>query len=297
MAEMTPREIEQSLEAERQALAASIAALTDRFAPAALFAQGKSALRNQALPLLGQIDGAVRSQPLAAAIAGVAIATLVFSPRTTRSPKIPTLAGSQFEALTQWEDEGGTTLPDPVEPDDDWLVDAIGLRSKATDLLSRIDDAARRRIVPAAELATHRAAVIAALARDTARTLGDGLESLSGAARESAIAARELLYLHQAKLADSAQRTVTSNPIVSGAVLAAIGAATAWLFPSTETEDCLFGEARDGLVDEARKAVSDEVTRVSAFARTLGDALRSDLATVRGAVKPAQSEPRRHYQH
>jgi hypothetical protein len=295
---MSPREIEQALQADRQAIAASLAALRDRLQPSALLADGKAALRSQAAPLLGHLDAAVRAQPLAAAIAGVALAALVLGRHRAAAPDpTPALAGTRFEALTRWEDEGGPPMPEPVDPDEDWLSDAMGLRARAAELLARIDDAARRRLAPAAELAAHRAAVTAALARDTAATLGRGLETLTGSARDTALAARERLYLRRVALADRAQRTVADHPLAAGLALAALGAATACLFPQTETEDRLLGEARDRLVDDARRALRDEALRTSALARSLTSALKSDLAAARSLVTPAADAPQPAWHH
>lgn len=298
MSDMSPQEIERALQAERHALASSLAALRERIAPATLLAQGKAALHAQAAPLLSQLDGAVRAQPLAAAVAGVALATLVFGRRSVSEPaSTSALAGTQYEALTRWEDEGGPPMTEPVEPDEDWLVEAMGLRSRAAVLLSRIDDAARRRLAPAAELAAHRAAVISALARDTIAAMSTGLETLTGSAKETALAAREKLYLRRIALAGSAQRSVSDHPFASAAVVAALGAATACLFPQTETEDRLLGETRDRLLDETQRALREEAMRTSALARTLTHALKNDLAAVRGLVRPTDDTPMQSWRH
>lgn len=298
MSDMTPNEIERSLQADRQALAVSLAALRDRLAPATLLAEGKAAVRSQAAPLVAHLDSAVRAQPLAAAVAGIALAAVVLGRRReTALDPTPSLAGTRFEALTRWEDEGGPPMPEPVDADEDWLADAMSLRARAADLLARIDDAARRRLAPEADLAMHRAAVTAALARDTAKALGRGLESLTGAARDAAIAGRQRLYLRRIALADSAQRTVADHPVASGLALAALGAATACLFPQTETEDRLLGETRDRLVDDARRALKDEAMRTSELARTLTDALKSDFAAVRDVVTPAPDGPPPAWRH
>ena len=135
MTDRSISQIEQALEQDRQALAQSLVALRERMRPAALMAEGKDALMAQAAPLVSKLDGAVRGQPLVAAAAGVALAALVFGRRRSSdldaAGAVPAMAGTKFEALTRWEDEGGPPAPEPVDPEEGWLSEARGLREKA----------------------------------------------------------------------------------------------------------------------------------------------------------------------
>lgn len=289
MSDMSITRIEAALAEDRAALARSLAALRDRFAPSALLAEGKAALHAQAAPLVAQIDAAVRARPLTAAVAGLAAATLVLGARRSGEAQ-PALAGTRYEALTRWEDEGGPVLPEPVDRDEDWLTEALGLKARAQDLLARLDDAARRGLAPAARLAAHRAEIAAALARETGQALGRGLEGLTEAARAQALTARERVYLARVALADRARSRVEDHPVAAGLAIAAAGAAAAWLFPRTETEDRYLGPARDRLVDDARRAALDEAVRASALAQSFAQALRSDMATL-GRVAGRPSAP------
>lgn len=278
MPDRSLHEIEAELERDRAALARALDGLRERFSPAALIADGGTALASQARPLLGQVDRAIRSQPLAAAAAGIALAVLIFG--TRRGPAdpatLPVLSGTKFEALSRWEDEGGTAAA-PPDPEEGWLAEAIGLRARADALLARIDAAARRGLAPAAELARHRAEILAALARDTRAALSRGLGTLNDAARDRAIAARERVYLGRIALRSGHDRTVRSHPFAAGAAMVAAGAALALLFRPTATEDRLLGEARDALLREAKAAAKDEMLKASALARGLADALGRDI--------------------
>lgn len=282
MSDANVHEIEQSLERDRMALAESLVALRHRLSPATLVAEGKEALMSQAGPLVSRVDGAVRSHPLAAAAAGVALAALIFGRRAIASDHseivTPVQPGRRYEALTRWEGEGGQPAPEPADPEEDWLVEARGLRENARRMLRQIDDAARRGIAPAAQLAKHRAEVVSALAVETKSALGRGLEALSGAAREQAMRAREQVYM--GRLVQAGRDQVDAHPLVSGAVAAAAGAALAWLFPQTETENRLLGESRDRLMDDLVGAMKVEATKASELAQTLGSALKSDMDTV-----------------
>jgi hypothetical protein len=289
MSDLTTQDIELSLERDRMALARSLADLRSRFSAAALADEGKTALKAQAGPMLARVDAAVRRQPFAAALAGVALAALVFGRTRVAETgcEVPALAGTRFEALTRWEDEGGPPAPEPVDlSDEDWLHEAQGRRDRAQDLLARIDAAARRGLAPATELARHRAEVISALASDTARALGKGLESLSGAARDQALQARERVYLARVALAEKGRDTVERHPLACGAVLAAAGAAVASLFPPTEAEDRLLGETRDRVVSDLKATARSEAMKASELARTLTAALGRDLERVETALRP-----------
>lgn len=303
MSDRNMTEIEQALERDRQALAQALVALRHRLDPATLIAEGKAALMSQAQPLVSRVDGAVRAHPLAAAAAGVAIAALIFGRKATsdqdrhRAVVTPVTAGTRFEALTRWEDEGGPPAPEPVDPEEDWLTEARGLRQNARQLLRQIDDAARRGLAPAAQLAKHRAEVMSALAVETRTALGRGLESLTDAARDQALLAREKVYLGRIVLAEKGREQVAEHPLLTGALVAAAGAALAFLFPQTETEDRLMGEARDRLLDDAIAAARTEAMKASELAQTLGSALKSDIESAASVLTPGgqQQTTARHH--
>ena len=281
MSDFAKHDIERSLEQDRIALAQSLVALRDRMRPATLMAEGREALMAQASPLMGRLDGVVRAQPLVAAVAGVALAALVFGRKRTSDTEaagaVPAMAGTKFEALTRWEDEGGPPAPEPVDPDEGWLTEAQGLRERAGKLLAQIDEAARRGLAPAGKLAKHRAEVLAALASETKQALGKGLGSLSGAARDQALQARERVYLSRIAMAEKGRQTVDASPLAVGAALVLAGAAVACLFPQSETEDRLLGETRDQLAADLKAMAKREAVKASALGSTLKDALKTDL--------------------
>lgn len=296
MSDKSMHELEQSLERDRMALAESLVALRHRLSPATLLAEGKEALMAQASPLVSRVDGAVRSHPMAAAAAGIALAALIFGRRALGdqdSPPLVTTAvsGTRYEALTRWEGEGGPPAPEPVDPEEDWLTEARGVRQKAKQMLRQIDDAARRGLAPAAQLAKHRAEVMSAMAIETREALGRGLGSMTGAAREQALQARERIYLGRVAIAEKGRQQVENQPLLTGALLAAAGAAVAYLFPPTETEDRLMGETRDRLVDDVTFAVKGEAMKASELAQTLGSALKSDMRSVATVFTPHDRGP------
>lgn len=278
-------EIERELERDRMQLARSLSELHERLTPSALVEQGKVALAAQAAPLLSRLDHAVRAQPVVAAVAGVALAALILGRHRQTAEKHPR-PPEKFEALTRWEDEGGPPLAEPVDPEEEWLTRATGLRARAVDLLRQIDHAVLRGLTPAAELARHRAAVMGAFARDTGAALGHGLEGLTEAARTEALEARERVYSARMAATAKGREVVENYPLAAGMAMAAAGAAVACMFPPTEMEDRLMGDARDKLVDDATAAARAEVTRASDLAQELKSAMGRDIERARLVLRP-----------
>lgn len=283
MSDVDSHEIERSLERDRMQLARSLAELQDRLSPGALVEQGKEALVAQASPLVSRLDHAIRAQPVVAAVAGVALAALILGRYRDQAEPRP---AEKFEALTRWEDEGGPPAPEPVDPDEEWLHQAKTLRMQARDLLRKLDHAARRSLAPVAEIARHRTAVLSAYARDTKAALEHGLEGLTESARAEALEARERIYTASLTATAKGREVVENHPIASGLAAAGFGAAVAMLFPPTEAEDRLMGEARDALMDDARATLKAEVTKASDLAQSLQSALGRDISRARMALRP-----------
>ena len=72
-------------------------------------------------------------------------------------------------------------------------------------------------------------------------------------------------------------KSVRHYPLVSGFAIAVAGASLAALFPSTQSENRLFGSTRKRVVYETRGLAVDEAERVSAVASNLVDKLKADL--------------------
>ncbi len=272
-------EIENRLVAERAKLSGALEELRGRLSLDTLLEQGKAAVASHLAPGLQQIDQTVRAQPLMAGLAGVALLSLLYGrmakaegpPHVTRDPT----AGTRFEAITRWEDEGGPCFDCPPEPDREWL-----------------DEAARRGLASAADLARHRADIQQALLTDTRATLSKGLETLSDTARQQAYAAREAAYMARLKLARTGRATVEDSPLAAGLGMAALGAAVALMFRPTEAEDRLMGATRDLVVDQARQRARGEAEKAGDLARNLAQAVMQDMDRTRDALHRAAQPPR-----
>jgi hypothetical protein len=264
------------LEQDRSALAASLDALRNRFSWDALLSDGTALLRQNAGPYTDAIDRAVRANPLAVGVAAVGIAWMILG-RRDEGEQAPALAGTRFEAISRWEDEGGpvATAPD-ADADAVWIAETETLRARAAALLGRIEAAARDRLAPAAELAKRRADVLASLARDVARVIGSGLDGVSDGVRAQTIVTRAALYDARTRAADLAAAPVRANPALAGVVLAAAGAGLAMALPQTRMEHRVIGPVRDRVVDAARALVAQERLRLAAAVQGVSHELLSE---------------------
>lgn len=289
-------EIENRLVADRAKLSGALEELRERLSLDALLEQGKSAVSQHLGPGLSQIDRTVRTQPLMTGLACVAMLSLIYgrmskaegAPRITEDPT----AGGRFEAMARWEDEGGPCLDTPPDPDREWLDEAHGLRARASELLAKLDEAARRGLASAADLARHRADIQHALLTDTRATLSKGLETLSDTARQQAYAAREAAYMARLKLERTGRAAVEDTPFVAALGMAALGAAVALMFRPTLTEDRLMGATRDLAIDQARAMARGEAEKAGDLARHLAQAVMQDMDRTRNALHKAAQPPR-----
>ncbi len=271
----TAHQIAARLEEDRSAFADALGALRDRFSLDTLMSDGTALLRQNAGPYTQVIDRAVRANPLALGVAAVGVAWLILGRRMDDKDE-PALAGTAFDAVSRWEDEGGPVAP--VAPVDTlWIDEVDGLRARAAGLLARIDDAARKGLAPAADLVRSRADVMAALARDVARVMAQGLDGVADSAREQAIAARDALYAARQKAGEIAAAPVRNNPALTGALLAAAGAALGAALPQTRVEHRVIGPVRDRVADAAKAMLTDERQRLAGVVQRLSHDLASDI--------------------
>jgi ElaB/YqjD/DUF883 family membrane-anchored ribosome-binding protein len=257
MNNLSPDEIATLLDRERSALEGSIEDLRDRLSLDALLDDVLVYAKANAAPYARALDGAVRANPVAAVMAGVGLAWLVLGRKSGQPPAAKPLAGSKFEALARWEDEGGPVAPLP-EPDQAWVAETDRLRQLASAALDQIDAAARQGLRPAANLAQERARVLADLAQTTRSAMLQGLESLEHDAQDRIYAARQRAYAAQAAVTRRGANLLEQQPLVAGAIAMAIGAVVGSVLPRTAVEDRVLGQERDNLLAHARLALRQE---------------------------------------
>jgi len=282
MKDASPDEIAAMLERERRNLAASIDGLRSRLSGDRLVGDAVDLAISNIRPCARVLDRAVRANPVAAVMIGVGLAWLVLGRKGSPTPPDAPLAGTGFEALSRWEDEGGPPAPLPDPADTAWIDEADALRARASDALARIDAAARQKLRPATELALDRARVLADLARATQAALRRGLEGLGSDARGHVLALREAAYAARLAAVRQGSKLIEERPLGAAAIGLAIGAAVAAALPRTPTEDRIFGPERDRLLDLAYAALRHERTRDDPSAAHPSAAHLADSAAAEG---------------
>lgn len=268
-------QIEARLDADRTALAASLGVLRDRMSFDALWSDGVSLVKANAEPYVNALDRAIRANPIAVTLTAVGLAWLALGRRNSQTDDPSSLAGTRFEALSRWEDEGGPVAAPPILSED-WVAQADRLRDHSAVLLARINTAVRDRLAPAAELARSRAEVLAALTQDVRHVMGQGLETMTAAARETAIATREQAYDLHLRARDAGAQTVRDNPAIVGATLAAAGAILAAFLPQSAGESRFLSTPRDMVMAEARRVLYDQRQRIAGSFNRIAESLAPD---------------------
>lgn len=273
---MSAEQIAAGLERDRADLSKSIDGLRGKLSADSLISDAMGYARSNMAPYLRALDGAVRANPVAAAMAGAGLAWLILGRKSGASGAEAPLAGTKFEAMSRWEDEGGPVAEMP-HPEDSWIATADKLRHSALDALARISAAARVELRPIAEVAAHRAAILADLARATRDAMLHGLENLGAEAQQRILAAREQAYIARLEAVRQGSRLIEERPLVAGALGMALGAAVGAALPHTTTEDRLFGQDRDRLMARARDMLRDERSRAASTASKLADTVTQEL--------------------
>ena len=115
--------------------------------------------------------------------------------------------------------------------------------------------------------------------------MGSGMQS----ARDGVQSAKDSLTSGMQSARQNWDNVLQDNPLVLGAVGLAIGAVVAALAPRTEAEDKLMGEARDDLVEQAKRAGSEKLEQAKQTATAAATSVKDAAADA--AKKQAEKTP------
>ena len=114
-----------------------------------------------------------------------------------------------------------------------------------------------------------------------------GMQSAKDSMRSGVQSAKETMQSAKSTFASGMQRTqqnwdyiLQENPLVLGAIGLAIGAIAGSLAPRTQTEDQLMGQARDDLVDQAKRAGGEKLEQAKQAAGAVASSAKDDAADV-----------------
>lgn len=213
--------IEADLEKNRSGLASALDELTNRASVDYVAREALDLFKVNTTEATRSLDRAIRANPMAFALVGAGVAWMVLGGR------------------------GGNTVDDP---NPDWHSHLGGLRDKARDTLSRLEEEARTgmdslksglqgQMEQVRDFAAERAAVIEGFASDLKSAIASGLDHLTEGARETVMQARQESYsalLRAERVVKGggreAQALVHDHPVAVGAVALAIGAAAGMAF-------------------------------------------------------------------
>lgn len=282
-----PRNIEANLAQKRAALGSTLDELQDRFSVERLAEQALGMIRDNAAGYTRSIDQAVRANPLALAVTGIGLAWLIFGSRGDDDDKADSTWHERDGDGHRHLHDSGRHRGGYNGPDDHgaWADRIDGLRQRASESLRRLEDSARGQVDEWRDYAAERARVLGDFTEDMRSSLSEGLEDLSGAAREEILRARRRAYAARLKLGEGARqggreigRLVEDHPMIAGVIAMGLGAAFAAALPRTRVEDRTFGAESDRLMDAAADLLREERARMERVARGVAEEARSSAA-------------------
>ena len=279
----SPEQIERDIERDRQALSQNLNGIQQQFSFDTIAGQIGEQFREHGGDISRAMANSVKENPMAVALTGVGLAWMIFgSGRNGHGSRQPAGYGAALDSdrsSLQRQREStvgyGATRQYSAEPD--WARDDGGYGDDdgrpLIDLISEnasdAAESAKSGVQSASQAVSERAAEV----RDR---LAQGTENLSDAARERIVTARATALDAKRKLARTARRGAAKasdlfeqQPLVSGALSFAVGAAIAGALPRTQAEDEALGEHSDALIAEAERLFKEEQANAT---RVLGAA-------------------------
>jgi hypothetical protein len=219
--------------------------------------------------MLQEINGAIRDNPLAAALIGAGLLMAVFrKPRWPDANRIPETLKTTVDAARSHTDAAFSAAGEA----------ATRAGNAASEMISQAADAAKERF---------------------ASDAGDQTSTTIAAGRERISQTTEAVRQGGVDLARQLQQSLTENfekqPLLVGAVGLAIGAGLASLLPGTEQEGALMGEHAAtirGAARERTEAVVDDIRREARAQGFTPEAARETLGRVASKAKNVASSAR-----
>lgn len=290
----TPEEIERDIERDRARMTDHMRSLQDQFSLDGAIRSVSNQLRQHGGDLGESVSRTVRDNPAALALTGIGLAWLIFGGgnsskdkyeygrRTNVSTADPRLQRGPYGRLeTRDMEYRGAPVPEWADDDEDF---SSRMSEKGREAQLRAQGAAQRagekmgEARAAAESSASRASGRMAEGRDAAmqrarelrQRLSRGTEHMSEeararvvAAREAAVTARRRASRMMAESSEQASEFFERQPLVAGALAAALGAAIGGALPRTRKEDELMGIHSDWLMDEAERIYHEESAKAA----------------------------------
>ena len=294
----TPDDIERAIADQRAQMTGTIGDLQKKFSVDAIVNDIGTMFRDQGSDLGRSISQTVGRNPAAVALVGVGLAWLFIGQdrkdtaqdrRSGTGARNPGYSrASSWDGAHTWSNGGDRSWNGSGSADrfpEHQTQGRLG-EDGSNGITDRIQDAASA----ASSAVSDAAGTLGDSARRLTDRLSQGTEDLSEEARERVLAARRAA--HEARLSaedamNRAGRTAVTffedQPLVVGALAAAVGAAIAGALPHSRVEDDAMGESSDRLFAEAERVFREEREKAMAV-------LRSAATDVKEEVRDAGSD-------
>jgi ElaB/YqjD/DUF883 family membrane-anchored ribosome-binding protein len=297
----SPDEIERDIEVERSRLARSINQLQEKFSMDSLIRDVGEGLRKQTGDISRSIGRTVGRNPAAAIMAGAGLAWLFLgkgisgAEPDTATGRVTGRATGPNGASPYRSLPGAHPTRDRQWMHDNWAdhgdEDAEGAPAPSGAL-----DTVRDMAASAGAKVSDAAAAIADTASDLRSRLTKGTEGMTEEARRRVVSARQAAYDAQEQLSATAHQAgekasdfFDAQPLVTGALALAVGAAIGGLAPRTRMEDETFGAGSDALFAEAQAIWASEREKaeavLSAAAQEAGQVVKDAAESVQDRVE------------
>lgn len=245
--------------------------LKERLSPSAIKAEVTDYVRDSRDQLWGKLEQKARDNPLQAVAVGAAIAYPAF--QILRSMPAPLLLVGAGLLLSRASQNQSSAISDASGAVQDRARTAMDAASNAVDGAT---DAARRTLNDARDYTREGLDTVKERAADAASTIKDSVTGAAGSLKAAVSETTDRMVSQAEGLARQARDTVATtwdqNPLLVAGAGLAIGAFIAAAFPSTETEENLFGETSDALRGQAeRLAVGAARTAVEGAAQAANE--------------------------
>ena len=217
--------------------------------------------------------GTLRDNPIPAAMIAGGIGWLLFSKRRERDTDNVaewdyhnSLGATAGASTTQYEEE--TTIDYSRQlPETARSERAVGSRARAAS--ERVVSGARHAGESVASGARNAGETVASAARNAGEKVASGTSRVAHSIAD-----------HARSGGHKVEETFEQNPMVLGAVAAAVGLAVGMTLPATEKESRIMGSKRDELMDKAKDAISDTKDKVRSAAERAVPEVRDTLKEV-----------------
>lgn len=311
-AEVNRTRLTGTVEELRTQVADTATDLKERLSPSAIKAEVSGYVRESRDQLWHTLEQKARDNPLQAVAVGAAIAYPAFQLlRAMPAPLLLVGAGLLLSKTTANQSAAISKATDAVGDRARGAMDSVGEAfDNATDTTRRKFHDAQDYALEGAETAMERGAALASSIKDQVTEAADSAKAAVGETTDKMVGQAQDLT-RQAR--DAVATTWDQNPLLVAGAGLVIGAVIAAAFPSTETEDNLFGEASDAVRRQAeRTGVSVARTAVEGVAaaaseeglsvdglKTAGETLTEKVRAVAergveaalGETKPAATNP------